>query len=269
LVDELRSQDTEPAYVDVRHADSEADNSPSPRPPPRLGDIDFHTEGLELVSQTLSAGGDAAELGALVTTPVRKPADQREELQEARGQTTAHSFAHEYLAEFVTPGGSRNQSAWFRYYRKAGVQYRLLAPGGGWDHHQELGEKLPLLAKETDQGAAALVADLKRRGLLDDTLVIWGGEFGRTTYCQGPLTATKFGRDHHPHCFTIWMAGGGIRSGLTYGATDDFGYNVADKPVHVHDFQATLLHCLGIDHTKLTYRFQGRDSALPTCMAGW
>jgi hypothetical protein len=131
-----------------------------------------------------------------------------------------------------------------------------------WDHHLDLPEKLPILTKETDRGAAALVADLKRRGLLEETLVVWGGEFGRTTYCQGPLTATKFGRDHHPHCFTTWMAGGGIRPGITYGSTDDFGYNVADKPVHVHDFQATLLHCLGIDHTRLTYRFQGRDYRL-------
>ncbi len=131
-----------------------------------------------------------------------------------------------------------------------------------WDHHQNLPDKLPLLCKETDKGSAALVLDLHRRGLLDDTLVIWGGEFGRTSYCQGKLTATDLGRDHHPHCFSLWMAGGGIRSGMTYGTTDEFGYTVADKPVHVHDFQATVLHCLGIDHTRLTFRFQGRNFRL-------
>lgn len=131
-----------------------------------------------------------------------------------------------------------------------------------WDHHQNLPEKLPVLTKETDQGSAALVLDLHRRGLLEDTLVIWGGEFGRTSYCQGKLTSTEMGRDHHPHCFSMWLAGGGIRSGITYGTTDEFGYTVAEKPVHVHDFQATILHCLGIDHTRLTFRFQGRDFRL-------
>jgi hypothetical protein len=131
-----------------------------------------------------------------------------------------------------------------------------------WDHHIDLPRKIRQLCKETDQGAAALIRDLKQRGLLEDTLVIWGGEFGRTTYCQAQLTPTNFGRDHHPHCFSIWMAGGGIQGGITLGQTDDFGYNIAADGVHVHDFQATLLHCLGIDHTKLTYRFQGRDFRL-------
>lgn len=131
-----------------------------------------------------------------------------------------------------------------------------------WDHHQNLTEKLPFLAKETDQGAAALVVDLARRGLLEETLVIWGGEFGRTSYCQGQLTTKELGRDHHPHCFSMWLAGGGIRPGTIYGSTDEFGYTVAEKPVHVHDFQATVLHCLGLDHTRLTYRYQGRDFRL-------
>ena len=132
----------------------------------------------------------------------------------------------------------------------------------GWDQHGDLPRDIRIMAKSVDQASAALVTDLKQRGLLDDTLVIWGGEFGRTNYSQGKLEKDNYGRDHHPRCFTIWMAGGGIRPGVTYGATDDFGYNVADKPVHVHDFQATLLHCLGIDHTRLTYRFQGRDFRL-------
>jgi hypothetical protein len=131
-----------------------------------------------------------------------------------------------------------------------------------WDHHGKLPQDLPKRCKETDQAAAALVTDLKSRGMLDETLVIWGGEFGRTVYCQGRLTPTDYGRDHHPRCFTIWMAGGGIRPGVTLGETDDYGYNITKDPVDVHDLQATILHCLGIDHTKLTYQFQGRHFRL-------
>jgi hypothetical protein len=136
-----------------------------------------------------------------------------------------------------------------------------------WDHHGELPKNLPKRCKDVDQASAALVTDLAQRGMLDDTLVIWGGEFGRTVYCQGHLTATDYGRDHHGRCFTMWMAGGGIKPGLTYGETDDYGYNVVKDPVHVHDLQATILHCLGIDHKRLTYRFQGRDFRL-TDVAG-
>ena len=127
-----------------------------------------------------------------------------------------------------------------------------------WDHHSSLPTGLRSECLETDQPAAALVADLKSRGMLEDTLVVWGGEFGRTNYCQGPMTANNFGRDHHPRCFTGWMAGGGVKPGLTYGETDDYGYNVVKDPVHVHDLHATLLHLFGIDHERLTYRFQGR-----------
>ena len=112
--------------------------------------------------------------------------------------------------------------------------------------------------KETDQPSAALVLDLKQRGMLEDTLVVWGGEFGRTNYCQGRLTSEDYGRDHHPRSFTLWMAGGGIKAGLSYGQTDDFGYNIVSDPVHVHDLQATLLHVLGINHEKLTFKHQGR-----------
>ena len=137
----------------------------------------------------------------------------------------------------------------------------------GWDHHgfvsiQNLLTQLPVKAQEVDQGAAALIRDLKQRGLLDETLVIWGGEFGRTPMVQSGLPNTVMGRDHHPRAFTIWMAGGGIKPGMVYGSTDDFAYNVTENPVHIHDFQATLLHCLGIDHERLTYRFQGRDYRL-------
>lgn len=128
----------------------------------------------------------------------------------------------------------------------------------GWDQHGDLPHDIALQCKDTDQASAALVIDLKQRGLLDDTLVIWGGEFGRTNYSQGTLTETNYGRDHHPRCFSIWMAGGGIKQGLTYGATDDLGYNIVDNPVHVHDLQATILHLLGIDHERLTYKHQGR-----------
>ena len=128
----------------------------------------------------------------------------------------------------------------------------------GWDHHNDLPEHLAKQCKDTDQASAALVTDLKRRGLLEDTLVIWGGEFGRTSYMQGLGLGIRYGRDHHPRCFTAWMAGGGVKPGITYGQTDDFGYNVAKDPVHVHDFQATILHLLGLDHEKLTFKHQGR-----------
>jgi hypothetical protein len=131
-----------------------------------------------------------------------------------------------------------------------------------WDHHGKLPEGLPKRCKETDQPAAALIQDLKQRGMLDETLVVWGGEFGRTVYCQGRLTPTDYGRDHHPRCFTIWMAGGGVKPGITLGATDDYCYNITENPVHVHDLQATIMHCLGIDHTKLTFKFQGRHFRL-------
>jgi hypothetical protein len=127
-----------------------------------------------------------------------------------------------------------------------------------WDHHGGLPKGLPQRCKETDQPSAALITDLQQRGMLDDTLVVWGGEFGRTVYCQGKLTKDDYGRDHHPRCFTMWFAGGGMKPGVTVGATDDFCYNVTETPVHVHDVQATILNCLGVDHTKLTYKFQGR-----------
>ena len=128
----------------------------------------------------------------------------------------------------------------------------------GWDHHGGLPVGIRQQCKETDQPSAALVLDLKQRGMLEDTLVVWGGEFGRTNYCQGRLTSEDYGRDHHPRSFTLWMAGGGVKAGLSYGQTDDFGYNIVSDPVHVHDLQATLLHVLGINHEKLTFKHQGR-----------
>lgn len=128
----------------------------------------------------------------------------------------------------------------------------------GWDQHDNLPGAISKQAMDVDQASAALVMDLKQRGMLEDTLIIWGGEFGRTNYSQGTLTDINYGRDHHPRCFSMWMAGGGVKPGIVYGETDDFGYNIVKNPVHVHDFQATLLHQLGIDHEKLTYKYQGR-----------
>jgi len=131
-----------------------------------------------------------------------------------------------------------------------------------WDHHTNLPEDVKILAEDSDRGTYALVTDLKRRGLLDDTLVIWGGEFGRTVYSQGTLTKDDYGRDHHPRCFTMWMAGGGTKAGITYGETDDFSYNIVKDPVHVRDLHATILRQFGIDHQKLTFKFQGLDQKL-------
>ena len=137
----------------------------------------------------------------------------------------------------------------------------------GWDVHNFLPEVLPSQCKDVDQGCWGLVQDLKSRGLLDSTLVIWGGEFGRTIYSQGKLTATDYGRDHHPRCFSLWMAGGGIKGGTVYGETDEYGIEVASNPMHLHDFHATVLHLLGMDHKRLTYRHAGRDFRL-TDVAG-
>src|SRR5215831_1028480 len=146
------------------------------------------------------------------------------------------------------------------------VRFVQLYPRG-WDQHNDLPRDLALQCKGTDRATAALVMDLKQRGLLDETLVVWGGEFGRTVYCQGRLTETNYGRDHHPRCFAMWMAGGGMKRGFSYGETDDYCYNVVSNPVHVHDLQATILRCLGVDHLRLTYQYQGRHFRL-TDVAG-
>jgi hypothetical protein len=132
----------------------------------------------------------------------------------------------------------------------------------GWDQHFNIASDLPNQCRDVDRPCYALIRDLEQRGLLDETLVIWGGEFGRTIYCQGKLTRENYGRDHHPRCFTVWMAGGGIKSGISYGQTDDFSYNVVEDPVHIHDMNATILHCLGIDHRRLTFKSQGLDMRL-------
>jgi hypothetical protein len=132
----------------------------------------------------------------------------------------------------------------------------------GWDHHGSVTRDLPLQCQDVDQPQAALLKDLKQRGLLDETLVVWGGEFGRTVYCQGKLTPQQYGRDHHPRCFSVWLAGGGIKPGITYGNSCDFSYNIAENPVTAHDLHATILHCMGIDHERLTFRSRGLDFKL-------
>lgn len=172
----------------------------------------------------------------------------------------------QYGAASRTPGTYAANCLLARRLAERGVRFIQLFHRG-WDNHLNLPQQLAGQCRDTDQASAALVQDLKQRGLLEDTLVIWGGEFGRTVYCQEGLTHDNYGRDHHPRCFTVWMTGGGIRSGLTYGETDDYCYNVVRDPVSVHDLHATILHCLGLDHERLTYRFQGRDFRL-TDVAG-
>jgi hypothetical protein len=167
------------------------------------------------------------------------------------------SVFEEYGPDSRTPGTFAANCLLARRLAEKGVRFVQLFHRD-WDHHGGLPGAIRVESKLTDQPSAALVRDLKRRGLLEDTLVVWGGEFGRTNYSQGTLTATDYGRDHHPRCFTVWMAGGGVKPGTSYGATDDFGYNVAENGVHVHDFHATMLHLLGIDHERLNYKFQGR-----------
>jgi hypothetical protein len=166
-----------------------------------------------------------------------------------------------YGPDSRTPGTFAANCLLARRLAERGVRFVQLFHRD-WDHHAKLPEYLPHKCKEVDQPSAALVEDLRQRGMLDDTLVIWGGEFGRTVYCQGRLTEKEYGRDHHPRCFTIWLAGGGIKPGLTLGETDDYCYNITKDPVNVHDLQATILNNLGIDHTRLTYKFQGRHFRL-------
>jgi len=159
------------------------------------------------------------------------------------------------------PGTFASNCLMARRMAERGVRYVQLFHTG-WDHHDDVAKYHPVLCKETDQASAGLVADLKRRGLLEDTLVVWGGEFGRTVFSQGTLKKDAYGRDHHPYCYTYWMAGGGIKPGFEYGKTDDFSCNVIENPVEVHDLHATMMHLLGFDHERLTYKFQGRHFRL-------
>ena len=156
-----------------------------------------------------------------------------------------------------TPGSFAYNCIMARRMAERGVRFIQLY-NRGWDQHGSLPKDIAKQAEATDQPQAALVKDLKRRGLLDETLVVWGGEFGRSVYCQGKLTKENYGRDHHPRCFTVWMAGGGVQPGISYGKTDDYSYNIVEGGIHVHDLHATMLHLMGIDHERLTYRYQGR-----------
>jgi hypothetical protein len=162
-----------------------------------------------------------------------------------------------YGPDCLVPGTFAANCLLARKLSEKGVRFVQLYHQG-WDQHGNLPFEIRSQAKDVDQASAALVTDLKQQGLLDETLVIWGGEFGRTSYTQGKLTADNYGRDHHPRCFTIWMAGGGVKPGIVYGETDDFGYNIAKDPVHVHDFHATVLHLLGLNHEKLVFKHLGR-----------
>ncbi len=163
----------------------------------------------------------------------------------------------QYGEDSKKPGTFASNCLLARRLAERGVKF-IQVYHGGWDHHNNLPKQITKRAKETDQASAALIMDLKQRGLLEDTLVIWGGEFGRTSFSEGQLTADNFGRDHHPDAYTMLLAGAGVKKGLTYGRTDDFGYHIVENPVHVHDLNATLLHLMGIDHERLTYKYKGR-----------
>ncbi|MFO0425787.1 MAG: DUF1501 domain-containing protein [Planctomyces sp.] len=181
------------------------------------------------------------------------------ELMDVGDETSA--TYNDYGSDVNRPGSFARNCLLARRLAERGVRFIQLYHRG-WDQHYNLPSDLRLQCRDVDQPAAALVRDLKQRGLLDDTIIIWGGEFGRTIYGQGKLERGNYGRDHHGRCFSIWLAGGGIRPGTVYGATDDYSYNVVSDPVHVHDLNATLMHLLGIDHRRLTFRHQGRDYRL-------
>lgn len=171
-----------------------------------------------------------------------------------------------YGPECLVPGTFAANALLARKLSESGVRFVQLYHQG-WDQHGNLTGEMPIQALDVDRASAALVKDLKQRGLLDETLVIWGGEFGRTNYCQGNFTKENYGRDHHPRCYSIWMAGGGVKPGIVHGETDEFGYNIVENPVHINDFHATILHLMGLDHEKLTYKHLGRRYRL-TDVAG-
>ena len=166
-----------------------------------------------------------------------------------------------YGPAVTTPGTFANTCLLARRMAERGVRFTQIFHRG-WDQHGNLPGDLPNQCKDIDQPSAGLLTDLKQRGMLDDTLVVWGGEFGRTIYCQGKLTKTQYGRDHHPKCFSMWMAGAGVKPGVVHGETDEFSYNITKDPVHIHDLNATILHLMGIDHERFVYPFQGLDQRL-------
>ncbi len=178
----------------------------------------------------------------------------------------SESIIKMYGADCLVPGTYAANCLLARKLSESGVRFVQLYHQG-WDQHGNLAKEMALQAEDVDRASAALVMDLKQRGLLDETLVIWGGEFGRTNYCQGNISPNNYGRDHHPRCYSIWMAGGGIKPGIVYGETDELGYNIFENPVHIHDFHATVLNLMGLDHEKLTYKHLGRRYRL-TDVAG-
>lgn len=228
----------------------------------KLGDLNRQQFEAELDPE-IEARISQYEMAYRMQSSVPEVSDMKSESQSTREL---------YGPDVDKPGTFAANCLQARRLAERGVRFiQLYHPG--WDHHGGLPGGITNLTKETDQGCAALITDLKQRGLLDDTLVVWGGEFGRTSYSQGKISKDSYGRDHHPRCFTGWMAGGGVKPGMSYGTTDDFGYNIADADgnklepskdhftpgaVHVHDWHATILHLMGIDHTKLTHVFQGR-----------
>ena len=212
----------------------------------RLGELHRH-QYLQSPDAEILSRIDHYEMAFAMQSSVPEAADFRDEPK---------SVLESYGPDVMKPGSFAANCLLARRLAERDVQFIQLYHQD-WDHHGGLPGALPKICKETDQPAAALVTDLKRCGLLDDTLVIWGGEFGRTNYCQGRIQA-NFGRDHHPRCFSIWLAGGGIRSGSVFGETCELGYNITLDGLHIHDLHATIMHLLGIDHERLTYKFQGR-----------
>ena len=210
------------------------------------------THGEEVGDPEIDARIDQYEMASRMQTEVPELTDYRDE--------PASTFEL-YGEDARKPGTYAYNALLARRLSERGVRFVQLFHRG-WDTHGNLPNQLRQRCKETDRASAALVADLKQRGLLDETLIVWGGEFGRTVYCQGNLGAKAYGRDHHPRCFSLWMAGGGVQGGQTYGLTDDYSYNILKDPVSVHDLHATILHLMGIDHEKLTYKFQGRQFRL-------
>jgi hypothetical protein len=171
------------------------------------------------------------------------------------------SITDMYGPEVTVPGTFAASALLARRMVERGVRVVQILHRG-WDQHGNIANDLPAQCRDVDQASAALILDLKQRGLLDSTLVVWGGEFGRTVYCQGGLTKDNYGRDHHPKCFTMWMAGGGVRGGVEDGQTDDFSYNISENPVQINDLNATILHCMGIDHERFVFPFQGLEQRL-------
>ncbi|WP_414661485.1 DUF1501 domain-containing protein [Horticoccus sp. 23ND18S-11] len=203
------------------------------------------------------AGTPDAEISARIANYEMAFAMQTSVPEVTNLKDEPESIFAEYGEEARQPGTFAANCLLARRLAERGVKFIQLYHQD-WDHHGGLPGAIKRECQQTDRATAALITDLKRRGMLDDTLVVWGGEFGRTNYCQGLLKAGNFGRDHHPRCFTIWMAGGGVKPGLTFGETDEYGYNITKDPVHIHDLHATILHLFGIDHERLTYKFQGR-----------